>query len=118
MDLKEFVSETLQQIVSGVEDAQNKLGNSGQVNPKIWMAQREQAAKHKILESSSGQWIHLVNFDVAVTVTEGKGTKGGIGLVIGPVTLGSAGESKVESASVSRIQFEVPIAYTPTTKNA
>jgi len=118
MELKEFISETLQQIVGGVEDAQANLGGDGEVNPNIWMSQRGDAAKLKILESNSGQWIHLVKFDVAVTVAEGTGTKGGIGLVVGPVTLGSAGQSSSENSSNSRIQFEIPIAYPRKDKNA
>lgn len=116
MELKEFISQTLEQIISGVKDAQSNLPGDGEVNPKIWMAQREDAAKHRILESNSGKWIHLVKFDVAVTVAEGSGTKGGIGLIVGPVTLGSAGESKSENSSINRIQFEVPIAYPRTEK--
>jgi len=118
MNLKEFISETLEQIISGVSDAQTNLPGDGEVNPHIWMAQRGDAAKHKILESNSGKWIHLVKFDVAVTVAEGSDTKGGIGLFVGPVTLGSSGGSKLENSSVNRIQFEIPVAYPKTDSEA
>lgn len=107
MDLKEFVSQTLQQIVAGVADAQ-KATVAGEINPKIW--QRGDAAKLKIVESNAGKWIHLVDFDVAVAVFEGTATHGGIGLVVGPVALGSKGQSKDESSTISRIKFSVPIA--------
>jgi hypothetical protein len=111
MNLKEFVSETLQQIVQGVAHAQSQVEGDGEVNPHFWMAQRGDAAKLKILESNRGKWIHLVDFDVAVTVGESTETKGGIGLVVGPVVLGSRGQSNAENSSVSRIKFQVPIAY-------
>ena len=110
MELKEFVSIALQQIVAGVGEAQGGVTN-GEINPKIWQSQRDAAVKMKILESNSGKWIHLVEFDVAVTVAEGTATKGGIGLVVGPVTLGSTGQSSNQSSTVSRIKFEVPVAW-------
>jgi hypothetical protein len=111
MDLREFVAITLRQIVDGVKDAQTSVASGGEVNPKIWVAQRGDAAKMKILESNSGKWIHMVDFDVAVTVMEATETKGGVGLVVGPVVLGSKGQSNAESATVSRIRFQVPIAF-------
>ena len=116
MELKEFVSVTLEQIIAGVRDAQRTVAGGGEVNPKIWMAQRGDAAKMKILESNAGKWIHLVDFDVAVTVVEATETKGGVGLVVGPVVLGSKGQSSAENATVSRIKFQVPVAYPDTDK--
>lgn len=110
MELKEFVSRALQEIVAGVADAQG-IVQGGEINPKIWQSQRDAAAKMKILESNSGKWIHLVEFDVAVTVAEGTGTKGGLGLVVGPIALGSSGQSTNQSSTVSRIKFEVPVAW-------
>ena len=110
MELREFVSLTLQQLIDGIAEAQGKV-QTGEVNPKIWNYQREEAAKLKILESNAGKWIHLVEFDVAVTVAEGTATKGGLGLVVGPVALGSSGQSSNQSSTVSRIKFEVPVAW-------
>lgn len=110
MDLKEFVSLALQQMVEGVAEAQ-KTVEGGQINPKIWMSQRDAAAKMKILESNAGKWIHLVEFDVAVTVADATATKGGLGLVVGPVALGTQGQSSNQNSTVSRIKFEVPVAW-------
>jgi hypothetical protein len=110
VELKDFVSLALQEIVAGVAEAQGKV-TGGDINPKIWQSQRDAAAKMKILESNSGKWIHLVEFDVAVTVAEGTGTKGGLGLVVGPIALGSSGQSTNQSSTVSRIKFEVPVAW-------
>jgi len=110
MQLNEYVSETLKQILEGITTAQNETSN-GKVNPHIWSSLRDQATKMQILESNAGEWIHMVEFDVAVNVAEGKGTGGGVGLFVGPVVLGSKGESSSESSSTSRIKFKVPIAY-------
>jgi hypothetical protein len=53
--------------------------------------------------------VDQVDFDVAVTAVEGKGTKGGIGVFVGAVGLGSLGESNVSSSTVSRIRFSVRV---------
>jgi len=116
MNLKEFVAETLKQITQGVKEAQAEVAEGAVVNPKIWMAQRSEAANMKILESNGGQWIHLVDFDVAISVDKSTETKGGLGLFVGPVALGSQGQSNSENSSVSRIKFQVPIAFSDNEK--
>lgn len=116
MDLKDFVSETLVQIIGGVKEAQVKaklLG--GEINSAIWKG-RENLEKHKILESATGGIIQIVDFDVALIITEGKGTKGGIGVFAGGLSLGSQGQSHAENESVSRIKFKVPITLPPLEK--
>lgn len=111
MDLKEFVSATLQQIMNGVQDAQDNVASDGEINPSVYMQRRTGGSGHGIVESDSGKWVHMVHFDVAVTVAESAGVTGGAGLMVGLVGLGSRGETATEQSSVSRIKFEVPIAY-------
>lgn len=109
MKLQEFISQTLLQIVEGVADAQKTIQGGGEINPHYWQAQRGDIAKLKILESNNGKWIHLVDFDVAVTVVESTETKGGVGMVVGPIALGSRGQSNAENSTVSRIKFQIPV---------
>jgi hypothetical protein len=52
----------------------------------------------------------MVSFDIALMAMEGTATKRGIGLVVGMVTLGSTGQSKEESSSVSHVKFSVPVS--------
>jgi len=110
VELREFIAQTLLQIVNGVSDAQG-ADTGGEINPRIWSARKDDAAKLKILESNGGNWIHLVDFDVAITVVEGTSTQGGLGLVVGPVALGTKGQSKDENSSISRIKFQVPVSF-------
>jgi hypothetical protein len=56
-----------------------------------------------------------VQFDVAVTTQSGTETKGGIGVFVGPITLGSAGKSDQSTDSTNRINFSVPV-YLPAQK--
>jgi len=110
MDLKEFISETLSQIVSGVKGAQESAKRHGaEINPELF-GNVQELAKEGIVQTNSGGSTTIVEFDVALTVTEGTGTKGGIGVFTGMVNLGSSGQSKSENISVSRVQFKVPLA--------
>jgi len=108
MDLKEFVAETITQIVEGVKDAQSRAKQHGaRVNPHLTTS-ADLAVKHGIL-IASGSAAQLVGFDVAITAKEGTETKGGIGIVVGAFALGSTGQSKEEGSAVSRVKFCVPL---------
>lgn len=109
MELKEFISQALANIVQGVLAAQQVLGANGKyINPEL-STQQGAHEKHGKLVSIQGQLVQTVEFDVAVTATEGTGTKGGIGVVAGVFALGSQGQSSEEISAVSRIKFSVPI---------
>lgn len=108
MDLKEFITETIVQIVEGVVDAQDKTKESGaRVSPKL-TGGASLGAQHGFLGADGGA-TQVVQFDVALTAKEGTGTKGGIGIVSVIVSLGASGESHEENASVSRVKFSVPV---------
>lgn len=108
MDLRDFVAETLTQITDGVRDAQTRAAEHGsRVNPQI-LGGAAIAAQFGFLPADGGP-AQIVQFDVALTVKEGTGTKGGIGISVGAVTLGSTGQSNAENSSVSRVKFCVPL---------
>jgi len=108
MDLQEFVAETISQIVDGVINAQKLVSEKGgEINPHV-NTSHEQLGKQGYLFSSEGP-VQIVQFDVALTISEGTGTKGGIGIFAGPIGLGSSGQSSAENSSVSRVRFSVPL---------
>jgi hypothetical protein len=110
MELKEFVSEALTQIVAGIEEAQGSIGKSNaEISPKYSNRQQGMLEKHKILFSNKGSIIQHVDFDVAVTASEGTGTKAGVGVIAGAFNLGASGQSNQENQTVSRIKFSVPV---------
>lgn len=109
MELKDFVSGTLKQIIEGVKDAQiNSQKEGAEVNPDI--AVGTEIVKHGLMETESGKLAGFVDFDIALTVVEGKEKKGGIGVAGGFVGLGGQRQSSAESSSNSRIKFKVPLA--------
>jgi hypothetical protein len=102
MKLQDFVAETLKELIDGVKTAQSHaISNGARVNP------------HGLHFKENQQH---VEFDVAVTTTEGTQTKGGIGVFVGPVGLGSQGQSDNTNSSVSRIRFSIKVVL-PGDKN-
>jgi len=117
MELQQFVTTALKQIVDGVTEAQEAMEGDGEVNPHLWNQLRAEAAKHGILESNAGKWVHMVEFDVAVTAGESSGKKGGIGVMVGSVGIGSQRAQNTESTTVSRLRFSIPVAYPRSPEN-
>ena len=108
MELNEFIEATLLQIIEGVNSAGSKAAEfGGEVNPRINADQKEES-KHGFL-NASGRSAAIVRFDVALSASEGTGTKGGISVLGGAINLGAGGHSSQENSTVSRIQFSVPL---------
>lgn len=114
MQLQEFVTESLLQIANGVSEAQRKIVGNAQINPRlpdhanVSSGHFTKIPKDMIL-LRDGEVVTMVQFDVAVTTTEGTGTKGGIGVVSGILNLGSSGQSDRSNSAVTRLQFAVPM---------
>jgi len=110
MDLSEFVYETLTQIVQGVAKAQAEVKEPGaKINPKPFGDFKEITKAGGGIPTVGGNFSQPVEFDVALTVTEGSGTRAGIGVFVGALSLGSAGQSQSQNSSVSRVKFTVSI---------
>jgi len=111
MELKNFVTSILTEIIEGVRDAQilDRPAHEGEVNPLLSSSPAE-ILKQGYLLTRYGEPMHIVKFDVAVTTQEGSGTKGGLGIFVGPIGIGAQGDSTFSNSSVSRIQFEVPVS--------
>ena len=96
MDLKSFITETLKQIIEGVQDAQKYISDKeipSTIHPK-----------------KSRENIESVDFDVAVTSTESNssGLSGGI-KVASIFSIGGEGKNQASEQNVSRIKFKVQI---------
>lgn len=110
MELKEFISETLNHIIDGVNAAQEHARVSGaRINPRVNAA----AGGGRGVDIGSNLIIDAVKFDVALTAAKDSKTKGGIAVFFGAVGLGSQGESKAANESVNRVSFSVPIILPP-----
>ena len=102
MNLQNFIKETLLQIQRGIRDAQGEFHtvetDRGVICPHFNAI--------NALEKSDAQ---LVEFDVAVTVTESTERGGDGKLNVAMVSLGGKKQHLSETESVSRIKFAIPI---------
>jgi hypothetical protein len=96
MDIKTFVSESLTQIILGIEEAQKTNANSV-INP--------------VRRLTAEKTIQDIDFDIAVTVEKETGTKGGIAVFAGAIGLGTQGQSKASDITASRIKFSIPVDF-------
>lgn len=115
MNLQDFITQALVQISAGIAMADDELSKHGAIiNPRhvVGAGHDEENVYGHIPERTleMRRAVHCVDFDVAVTVNEGKETKGGIGVVAGVFALGSQGKSDESSQSVSRLKFRIPVA--------
>lgn len=111
MELEEFISVTLNQIISGVKASKNVEENKDLIFPQVFdMSDHAPKGKYFIAKGSRKP-VQMVSFDVAVTTEESKEKKEGIGVKVLGIDLGSQGKEGTQGTSVSRIKFEVPITF-------
>lgn len=108
--LEDFVAETLKQIIMGVKAAQEYAAENGaKVSPANLCLSHCAQGDVRLMEENTCRIAQEIDFDIAVTTTEGTETKGGVGIFVGPVALGTQGKSDAQNSSISRIKFQVPI---------
>lgn len=107
MNLQEFIKTALIDIVAGVaqaSEAANAHGaNVGSMKLYGW------TKENKVVTDENEHPVATVEFDIALAEANSKDTKGGIGVYLGGVGLGSQGASHGEASTHSRIKFSVPV---------
>lgn len=122
MNLENFIAETITQIARGVERAAGNLeSSSALVSPRnIKPADDKNSKIYGYLEryekSSYQRVVEEIEFDVAVTASEGTEAKAGMGIMVGSIGIGTQGKSDTENTSVSRIKFRIPVVLPYTAK--
>ena len=110
MKLEEFVSETLKQVLSGILTAQEHAAENGGLICPLHLPMRDKAGELYSVTFRTDRE-QMIEFDVAITTTDGAKTGGGIGIFVGPVGVGAKGESTKGLEHVSRVRFSVPIVF-------
>lgn len=115
MNLKDFVAESLKEIVDGVKDAQvHAASNGAEVCPSLKRTSSGQKAMY--LSAETGEKVAWVDYDIAVTAEETNESGGGGKLSIRVASIFNAeGEGKTKntekSSSLSRLQFRLAIVW-------
>jgi hypothetical protein len=111
VNLQDFIRTALTEIIAGVAEARGDAAKHGAAVGAMKLYGHLKEAK--LLTNDYGLPITQIEFDIALADTSGTATKGGIGVFLGSVGLGSQGSSQAESTSHSRIKFSVPVAFPP-----
>ena len=110
--LREFIKQTLSDVLSGVADAQADPSLGKNVAPVLNHQRVSAEPAHR-----SGGPVTSITFDVAVTVESADALEGSAGFKIAVFGTGaSAGGKKGKGSKnvvVNRIQFEVPVVLPP-----
>ncbi len=107
MELQEFITETITQIVNGVTNAQKKLKDTGCViNPYA------SDMEHRIMtpKNNKVRAVQKIKMNIVLSLSEKNGGKKGIG-VAKIINAGFSNENSNESSEVTSVQFEIPIAF-------
>lgn len=108
MDIKDFVSSTISQIMQGVAESQSVAREvDGYVNPALYSVNNGNA---HLGFTSSGHAIYPIEFDIAVSVVTESGMEGGGKLQVASIVgLGGQARTGEKQETISRVKFAVPL---------
>lgn len=110
MELREFVSEALKQLIDGVVTAQEYASSKGAfINPEGLQYATVSGNLHIAHDSVHTEIPQIIEFDVAVTISEGGEAKAGIGVFAGPIGIGTQATTTDGNIVANKIKFSVPI---------
>lgn len=111
MDLKEFISNSLTQIIDGIRDAQERSAASGAWISPVGAKMPAREGAGKVAAGGMESYLDEVKFDVAVTVNDD--VKGGVsgGLKVIAISLEAGGTTSTRHGAESRIQFAIPVIW-------
>lgn len=110
MELKDFIKETLLQISEGVISAQEELKNSGcLINPLISSIVNGTTLINEGKQNERRQ-VQNIKMSIAISITENKGEKSGIGIVASVIKAGLSKDESEQNHTINRIDFEIPIS--------
>jgi len=107
--LKEFIRETLREVVEGIKEAQDFPEIGGQIAPSMIGGMKFPADSGVVYEANI--LATAVKFDIAVTADMTKKGEAGGGFQIGVFSAKGEGKIEARDSRVHRINFAVPIVY-------
>lgn len=111
MDIKEFLSESINEIVDGVVLAQKKASPKGAiVNPSGLNFESEAFPMFNTNDNSATA---LIDFDLAITISEDKKSDSKLNVSAGFLGIGAKGHveggSSEKESNVHRLKFKIPV---------
>ncbi|MDO3390616.1 hypothetical protein Q3C19_09025 [Bacteroides sp. ET489] len=112
MELKEFIKESLSQIIDAVKETQEKYkdtnvvicpDNIQEVKDGLYILDENEYDNY-----SSRSKVQNIDMDIAISVTEKEGNKSGLGIAK-IINAGISSENTQQNESISKIKFSIPI---------
>jgi hypothetical protein len=114
MELKEFITKTLTEIIDGVSDAQKYAETKGaKVNPGKLALLKAGTSQPTFSDSRHENFVQIIDFDIAVVASDNTKDKAGIGVFAGAFGIGGQMQNEENNSNNSRIKFSIPI-FLPT----
>jgi hypothetical protein len=110
MELKDFVAQTLVQIVEGIDQANDSLSNKSAfvVSSNI---KTSEDIKYSFDKERIPHYVSNVDFDVAINIQDSQSKTGGANIeVFSVLNIGGKGEKGLIDTSTNRIKFTLPLA--------
>ena len=115
MNLDTFISQSLAQILQGIQDAQSftrENPSGAKVNPRgVTALEKDSGGQNQPHDLQTKLPVHQVDFDIAVTVTDSKEGEAGGKLSVVGIGVGGKAYTTGEHSSVSRISFSIPVIW-------
>lgn len=106
MELKEFVSQSLVQIMEGVMDAQQQTKElNARVNPFTNVRADGFVTEYAFKDVSH------VEFEVSVTSEDKKGMAGGLSVLFGAMSVSGKMDDVASKIALNRLKFRIPVVY-------
>lgn len=107
IQLDEFVTAVLTQLIKGVTTAQSEVQNQGaKINPE---GGTETSTGGYVIAKGAYPVPQRIEFDIAVTATESAKTEGKTGANVAVIGASVQGTTDVSASTVSRIKFSIPV---------
>ncbi len=108
MELKDFVSGTIIQIIERVNSA-IEYGNkhNARVNPDLRIVVHH--LESITADEFSKNYVNIIDFDVAVTTGKEGEVKSGLGIFVGGIGVGAQATMDEASSTANRIRFSIPV---------
>lgn len=112
MELKEFIKETLTQIIEGVSEARSSASKTGAIISPTGISNSNGIGDYiKPDPYKDNRQVHAVSFEVGLTSEDNNQRKGGIGVILGAFSVGGVGKNEENIRAVTNVKFTVPIVY-------
>jgi anti-sigma regulatory factor (Ser/Thr protein kinase) len=111
MDLKDFITTSIVQVMEGVNNAKEhavKLG--AKINPET-IEFRADAGQDRMWDTDTGKIATELKFDISVIAVDStdKDIKGGLKVLGLGLEFGSGAKNKAENQTINKLQFAVPL---------